>query len=254
MSGVQAEARRGLSDEIAGAGAGLELGVVQDRTGQDDPAQGARIGALAGDEAPPGEPGRAAGLDLVHGAGEGLDRPGKIAQRRVSAGDALQRGGEGLAETPQAGVGGQGAQERLGGDQLAHVGADRGVRLEQYAVLLEERSGVGPLYIVEQVRSRREPGGQRRRRGLGELRRAPVDHHDDPIAFRIEQFVEPRLALAIGQGPGKQLVGVGGHGEMTECPDQGAKADGQAQRHDHPRPIAPAGRDRRGLAPPDPGQ
>ena len=64
-------------------------------------------------------------------------------------------GGEGAGHAAQAGVGGDGAEERLGGDQLGHVGPDRGGVLVEQPLLLEERRGVGAVDVVEQVR----PGG-----------------------------------------------------------------------------------------------
>ncbi len=160
-------------------GAGLERAEFEHGLYQDRAPQLARLGRMIGDQSAPGKRIHLAGERCLQRAAEGMEGRGHVAQFCVAMGDPLGQARERIHHPPQAGIGGQRAQQGLGLDHLLGVVFDFRRRLEQQTVLRKEWSAIGARYAREERRLPGQALGQRCRGAFGKLRRGCVDDDGD---------------------------------------------------------------------------
>ena len=162
---------------------------------------------------------------------------------------ALRQEVERGENAPEAGIGGERADQGLGRDDLVGEILHIGDRQEQHAFAAEEIAALGHAHRLEEVRHRREPLGQRVGRIGCEIGRLGVDDDREEIDVLREGAVHLGLALAPRQVRRDELVGVGvdadvargviGAGERQQQQDQRHRPRVAAARiDDHRQPLS----------------
>ena len=183
-SGVRPKCARGGTDRVAGARARLQRVEVQPRLDLDEAAD------LLGPRRSPGDQ-RAPGQIIGPALAPRRRRPRRKRVIGASMSDSLawpcdtpsKRGRKTVHHAAQRRIGGQGAQEGLGLDQLLGGGLHLLHGQEQQAVMVEESAAIGAAHVRKQVFVVRQTGGQRSRRRFRQFRRLAVDHHQDEIGL-----------------------------------------------------------------------
>ena len=145
----QPEVCGGVSDQIEGGCGGLQGVIVEFRLDEDEAPQLARFGLAAGQKLPPGQAGRPAGQNVLEGLCERRHRSREFVEGRFSGAHALRAELERLHDAAQAWIGRERSQKTLLPDELLGGAGQLVDGQEQKAVLVEERTAVGPPHALQ---------------------------------------------------------------------------------------------------------
>ncbi len=220
------------TDGAACLGAGFKGAVIEIGLDEDETAQLLLLRCAAGEQALPRQ--------MMRPAGERrLDRIGQRGQRRVERReldlavlDALERQADRREQAAQAGIGGQRAEQGLGGDQLIGDVLDLLDRQEEQAVAREELAAIGAAHRLVELRAITQPLRQIGRRILGLAGCGGIDDDGKEIDVLRKGAIELRLALAPRQVGRDEVIGVGIDAEMRYCIGPQQDAAEEADHHD----------------------
>ena len=203
----------GVANGVACLEPGLERGKVEHRANAQEPPQVIGFRHLALGECVPGEARRPVGVDLVERVGCERHRPSHLVERDLAALHADQAELQPADDTAEAGIGREVLQQSLGLGQHLHLRRELLGRLEQKAVLGEERTALRLLDRTEKILLLRQATDQRCGRLVGELSRRGVDDGNDRLVLGKGLF-ERQFPLPPDAVGGNELVDVGRQQEM----------------------------------------
>ena len=203
----------GLANGFRGALAWLELGVIQRGLDFEEAQLLARRRRPSLHHFVPGKACRLAGIDVLDRVRGEIHRPLHIVERELTALHAEQAELEGLDDAAERRVAGEHLNQTLRLPENLHLRLEIFHRLEQQAVLREERPAFRLFDGVEQILLRRELRHQRVGRFIDQFRGGRIDHRDDQFELR-ERLFESRFALPPIDIRRNELVDVRRHGEM----------------------------------------
>ncbi len=193
--------------------AGLELGIIERRLDFEEAKAFARCRRATLDHFVPGEARRLAGIHVLDRVRGQRHRPGHIVERELTALHAEQAELQGLNDAAQRRIAGQHLNQTLRLRQHFHLRFEILDRLEQQAVLREERPAFRLLDRMKQILLRLELLHQGVGRFIDQLGRRRIDDRDDQLKLRKRLF-ESGFALPPIDVRGNELVDVRRHGEM----------------------------------------
>ena len=222
------------ADESGSGLTGLHRPEVEPGLRQHEAAQGPRLRCtVATEQALPRQrrrpTGRHAGQRLAEGRQGGLQR----CQRRLAAAHSLERKLQGVHQAAHARIGGERAEQGLGGDQplggLRHLIDAQ----EEQAVAGEEGTAVGTADGLEQIGACGDASGELGARPLGQLGRGAVDDDRDQVGAFGKSRVEDGVALPPRHVRSDEFGAVGVDGECARVVKRG-QHEQQAGEHGHP--------------------
>jgi hypothetical protein len=197
-----------------------------------------RASPASGDQPAPGEEGGPALGRRLAGLREGRHGALEVAQRRLAAADARERGREARHDAAEAGVGRQRPEDGLGRDEPLGRRLHLVERQQEQAVALEEGAALRQPHGADVARVLPQPGRQRGGRLVGQFRRRGVDHRHDGVGLPGEGRVERGPLPPPLEVGGEQLRRVGGDGEVAPDVEQRRRPEEQAEQQHAPRPAA----------------
>ena len=220
------QGRGGGADRLGGGMAGLKLGKIQHRLGQDKATGLQRAGGAARHHQVPIRLGHPAGQGGLGRSAEGHHGAGQLAQAGLAARHALHGAAQQFGHAAQAGVGGQAAQQRLRLDQPLGQVTHLIEREEQRRMLLEERPCIRPAHIAEDLRLGAQGLGQRLSGAAGCGTRGRIDDHGD----HVNPVRKGHIHGALIQPPGQVLREKLRHVRIELKAGDGDPAGGKGQR------------------------
>ena len=198
----------------------------------------ARAGLAAAQKLLPGHRPAAAARGGFGRARQGVQRRVDLRRIRLPAQAALGEEVDRPEHSPDARIGGQGAEKGLGGDQMVGEVLHLGDGQKEEAVALKIGIGVGLAHEAKMLRLVRQGARQRGGGVGGKVGRPAVDHGEEQVVILRKLPVEVRGGLLPGEIGVHQLAGVavdaGMAGDIISRPHE----QGQGERRHERRPAA----------------